>query len=110
MAFIATLVYELDPTTPPEAQKLLRAELVGRRYNDRYEGKRLPANAVWIRRTTGEGETVDDLKLRCGQELGAAVAAVARAGLAIRLVRAWVQVAGAGTYGLLGVPEPQENV
>ncbi len=120
MAFIATLVYELDPTTPPEAQKLLRAELVGRRYNDRYEGKRLPANAVWIRRTAGDGETVDDLKARCGEELAAAVAAVARAGLAIRLVRAWAQVSGAGTYGLVEVPspaataaggtEPEENV
>jgi hypothetical protein len=120
LAFIATLVYELDPSTSPEAQKLLRAELVGRRYNDRYEGKRLPSNAVWIRRT-GEGETVDDLKIRCGEELGAAVAAVARAGLAIRLVRAWAQVSGAGTYGLVEVPgpsapgagggkEPEENV
>jgi hypothetical protein len=108
VAFIATVAYELDPSTPPEAQKLLRAELVGRRYNDRFEGKRMPANTVWIRRNTEPNETVDDLKLRCGAELRAAVAAVARAKLPIRLLRAWVQVTGAGTYGLVD-PDPQER-
>ena len=43
--FVATVVYELDPGAPLEAQKLLRAELVGRRYNDRYEGKLMPKSA-----------------------------------------------------------------
>lgn len=110
MAFIATVVYELDPTSPPEAHKLLRAELVGRRYNDRYEGKRLPNSAVWIRRTAGAGETVDDLKARCAEELRAAVAAVARAGLPIRLVRAWVQVTGAGTFGLVETSQVETSL
>jgi hypothetical protein len=103
MAFVATLAWELDATSSPQAARLLVAELVGRRYLDRFEGKRLPAHTVWIRRNVEAGENVDDLRLRCAAELRAAVAAVARAGLPIRLVRAWVQVTGAGTYGLIEV-------
>ena len=106
MAFVATLAWELHASTSPQAAKLLVAELVGRRYLDRFEGKRLPAHTVWIRRNVEEGETVDDLKRRCSAELHAAVAAVARAGLPIRLLRAWVQVTGAGTYGLV---EPEAS-
>jgi len=107
MAFVATLAWELDPSSSPQAAKLLVAELLGRQYLDRFEGKRLPAHTVWIRRNVEDGETVDDLKRRCAAELRAAAAAVARAGLPIRLVRAWVQVTGAGTYGVLDV-QPDE--
>lgn len=108
--FVATLSYELDASTSSDARKLLRAELVGRRYNDRYEGKPMPANCLWIGRNTEPGETVDHLLEKSRAELHAAVAAVARTGLSIRLVRGWVQVTGAGTYGLIeGVaPEPQK--
>ncbi|MBL9022821.1 MAG: hypothetical protein JNL21_11525 [Myxococcales bacterium] len=105
MAFVATLAYELDPSTSPQAAKLLVAELVGRRYNDRFEGKRMPANVLWIRRAGEPSETVDDLRAKMGAELATAVAAVARAGLPIRLLRAWVQVTGAGTFGLLDVAQ-----
>jgi hypothetical protein len=105
MAFVATLAYELDPSTSPQAAKLLVAELVGRRYNDRFEGKRMPANVLWIRRAGEPSETVDDLKAKMGAELAAAVAAVARAGLPIRLLRAWVQITGAGTFGLLDIAQ-----
>lgn len=101
MAFVATLAYELDPSTSATAAKLLVAELVGRRYHDRFEGRRMPANTLWIKRNAEPGETVDDLKRKCGVELAAAAAAVARAGLPIRVVRAWAQVTGAGTFGLL---------
>ncbi len=105
MAFIATVVYELDPTTPPESRKLLRAELAGRRYNDRWEGKLMPSNAVWIRRTAEPHETVDHLQKKCTAELQSAVAAVAKTGLAIALLRAWVQVTGAGAFGLANLEE-----
>ncbi len=99
--FTATLAYELSPSTAPEAKKLLVAELVGRRYNDRFEGKELPAGCVWIRRSKAEHETVDDLARRVQAELEDAVRAVARAGLTIKLVRGWVQVSGAGTWTLI---------
>lgn len=103
MAFIATLTYELDPGVSPDARKLLRAELCGRRWQDRWEGRLMPAGCLWIRRTAGPGETVDDLKLACERELMEAAAAVEATGRPTRVRRAWVQVAGAGTWGLLGV-------
>ena len=59
----------------------------------------MPASAVWIRRSAAKGETTDDLHAACGRELVAAVAAVAATGRSITLVRAWVHVSGAGTYG-----------
>ena len=105
MAFVATLAYELDPSTSPQAAKLLVAELVGRRYNDRFEGKRMPANVLWIRRAGEPTETVDDLKAKTAAELAAAAASVARAGLPIRVVRAWIQVTGAGTFGLVEIAQ-----
>jgi len=103
MAFIATLTYELDPETTPETRRLLRAELCGRRWQDRFEGRLMPAGCLWIRRTAPPGETVDDLKRTCERELLEAAAAVASTGRAARVRRAWVQVAGAGTWGLLAV-------
>ena len=101
MSFVATVVYELDPSTSPEAQKLLRAELVGRRYNDRYEGKLLPRNTVWIQRGAAEGEFVDALMDRCAGELRSAVAAVAKMGFPIRLVRGWIHISGGGAWGTI---------
>lgn len=103
MAFVATLTYELDPTTEPEARKLLRAEMCGRRWQDRHEGRLMPAGCLWIRRTAPPGETVDDLKRTCERELRDAAAAVVATGRTLRVRRAWVQVAGAGTWGLLDV-------
>jgi hypothetical protein len=97
--FIATMSYELHPTTEPDARKLLRAELVGRRWKDRWEGFLMPANTVWIKRSAGPKESTDDLHAACSRELHAAVAAVAATGRKISLVRAWVHVSGSGTYG-----------
>ncbi|XXT18136.1 hypothetical protein WME94_48695 [Sorangium sp. So ce429] len=99
-SFIATMVYELHPDTPPDARKLLRAHLVGRRWQDRHEGAPMPPTAVWIRRSAEDHETTDDLHAACARDLGDAAAAVARAGRPIQVVRAWIQVSGAGTYGL----------
>ncbi|MFO0549445.1 MAG: hypothetical protein U0271_13720 [Polyangiaceae bacterium] len=98
--FFATLVYECDPATSSDARKLLRAELVGRRWLDRWEGRLLPSNCLWIRRSAEPGETVDHLKVKCTDELKLAAEAVARTGMKIKVTRAWVQVTGAGTFGL----------
>ena len=59
--FFATLVYELDATTDADTRKLLRAELVGRRWQDRSDGKLMPSNALWMRRSAGDDETTTDL-------------------------------------------------
>ena len=106
MAFVATLVYELHPQTEPDAARLLRAELVGRRWQDRHEGERMPANALWIRRTAEPNHTTDDVHAACATDLQKALAAVVGMGKKIGLVRAWVQVTGAGTFGLVGGAAP----
>jgi hypothetical protein len=98
--FIATMSYELDPATEPDARKLLRAELVGRRWLDRFEGLPMPAGTVWIKRAASPQESTDDVHTACGKELEQAVLAVARTGRKIGLVRVWIQATGAGTYGL----------
>lgn len=98
--FYATLSYELHPTTPPDARKLLRAELCGRRWQDRHKAALMPSNTVWIERGAGDDETTDDVHAACVRDLREAAAAVARRGLPIRVVRAWVHVSGAGTCGL----------
>ncbi|WP_437632721.1 hypothetical protein [Sorangium sp. So ce854] len=105
-SFIATMVYELHPDTPPDARKLLRAHLVGRRWQDRHDGAPMPSTAVWIRRSAQDHETTDDLHAACARELGEAAAAVARAGRPIQVTRAWIQVSGAGTYGLAALARP----
>jgi len=99
--FIASMSYELHSSTLPDARKLLRAELVGRRWQDRYQALPMPAGTVWIRRSAPPEQTTDDVHAACAQDLHAAVAAVARSGRPIRLVRAFIQVSGAGTYGLV---------
>jgi hypothetical protein len=107
--FFATLVYELDPSTEADARKLLRAEMVGRRWQDRADGRPLPGTALWIRRAAGPSETTDDVHRACGEDLLSSIAAVERGGRRVTLRRAWVQVAGAGTYGLLAVPPKAEG-
>ncbi|WP_437646130.1 hypothetical protein [Sorangium sp. So ce362] len=107
-SFIATMVYELHPDTPADARKLLRAHLVGRRWQDRHEGAAMPSTAVWIRRSAEDHETSDDLHAACARDLDAAAAAVARAGRPIQVMRAWIQVSGAGTYGLAPVARPAQ--
>jgi hypothetical protein len=99
MSFYATLVYDLAPETPPEARKLLRAELAGRRWESKHRGRLTPSNTMWMKRSAGPQETTDHLHRACCRELEEAVAAVARRNLPIRLLRAWVHVSGAGTFG-----------
>lgn len=105
--FVAMVVYELDPSTPLDAQRLLRAELVGRRYNEACDGKRMPASCVWARRTAAPGETVDDVSARCLAELTAAARAVRKMGFKLRVSRAFIQVTGAGTFGVF---EPDDDI
>jgi hypothetical protein len=104
--FIATLCYELDPSTAPDARKLLRAELVGRRWQDRCEGALMPANAVWIRRSAADDETTRDVHAACARDLHAAVEAVRGTGRAIAVKRAFVHVSGGGSFGMAPVPPP----
>ena len=55
--FHVTMSYELHPTTPPEARKLLRAELVGRKWNDRHKTALMPSSTVWCSRSMGDDDT-----------------------------------------------------
>jgi hypothetical protein len=98
--FYATMSYELDPKTPPDARKLLRAELVGRKWNDRTRALLMPSSTVWSLKPAADDETTDDVHAACVRDLRDAAAAVARTGRQIAVVRAWVHVSGAGTIGL----------
>jgi hypothetical protein len=99
--FFVTLTYELHPQTEPDAAKLLTAELVGRRWQERYEGEKMPANTLWMKRSVEPHHTTDDTHAASVQDLVKALAAVAKTGKRITLVRAWVQVTGSGTMGVV---------
>ena len=101
MWFYVTMAYELHPQTEPDAVKLLRAELVGRRWQDTYNGERMPANAVWMKRSVEDHHTTDDAHAASAADLYKAVAAVVGMGKKIALRRAWVQVTGAGSIGIV---------
>jgi len=105
MSFYASMSYDLDPETPPDARKLLRAELVGRLWRDKWEGRLTPSHTLWIKREAKRGETTDHIPRRCGEEVAEAIAAVASTGRKISLRRAWVHVSGAGTFG----PIPRDS-
>ena len=105
--FYCTMSYEVHASVPPESRKLLLAELVGRRWQDRLKGDRLPAGTVFMNRNATAEQTTSDLFQACLVDLRAAAEAVARMGRPMKLGRAWVQVAGAGSYGLAG-PEVLE--
>jgi hypothetical protein len=107
--FVATMSYELHPSTEPDAAKLLRAELCGRRWQDRCNGEKMPASTLWIQRSAEPAHTTDDVHEACAADLRAAVAAVAATGRKIVVLRAWVQVSGAGTYGLAALRPPEER-
>jgi hypothetical protein len=106
--FVTTLVYELHPQTDPKAAKLFRAELVGRRYKEQWEGQPLPRTALWIRHTLEAEETVDHLRERVGRDVRAATLAVRRVGLALEITSAWVHVMGGGTFGLVALDAPEK--
>lgn len=105
--FHVTLSYELHPTTPPEARKLLRAELVGRKWNDRHRAALLPSGTVWMSRQAGEDDTTDEVHAACLQDLREAARAVARTGRPMKIVRAWLHVSGGGAF-YLAAPESLE--
>ena len=98
--FQVTMSYELHPTTLPEARKLLRAELGGRKWNDRHRAALTPSSTVWCTRTMGDDDTTDEVQAACLLDLREAAAAVARTGRVIKVVRAWLHISGGGWMGL----------
>ncbi len=98
--FTVTLSYELHPTTPPEARKLLRAELVGRKWNDRHRAALMPSNTLWITRAVGDDDTTDEVHVASVRDLREAAQAVARTGRPIQIVRAWLHISGGGAFSL----------
>jgi len=104
--WIATMSYELHPATEPDAARLLRAELVGRRWQDRWRGEKMPASTVWINRSSEPQHTTDDVQAACAEDLYRAVTAVVETGRKLVVLRAWIQVTGAGTFGLVPVTRP----
>ncbi len=98
--FFVTMVYDVSPDTAADARKLLRAELVGRRWHDRRRDRLVPRSAVWIDRKVDDDLTTDDVHAMSAAELRDAARRVASTGRPIRILRAWIQVAGGGTYGL----------
>lgn len=99
MSFYATLVYDVDPSASPDARKLLRAELAGRRWQSKHGGRLTPSSAMWMKRSAAPKETTDHLHRACCRELLDAIQAVRARGFPIELLRAWVHVSGAGTFG-----------
>jgi hypothetical protein len=100
--FIASMSYDVSDDTPAAARKLLRAELVGRRWHDRVRDRLMPQSAVWMERVASEGETTSLVHDQCAEDLRRAAAAVEQRGLTCRVTRAFIQVSGGGSYGLAG--------
>jgi hypothetical protein len=98
--FVASMTYDLSKDTPDDSRKLLRAELVGRRWRDRVKERLLPRNMVWMMRESHGDETTSDIHDHCAGELKAAAEAVRSMGRSCTVLRAWIQVSGGGTYGL----------
>jgi len=98
--FTASMSYDLSSGTSGEARKLLSAELAGRRWKRRLRERLMPRNTIWIERSATDEQTTSDLHRICAIELRDAARAVAAAGLPIEVVRAFIQVSGAGSYGL----------
>ncbi len=97
--FVCSMTYETHPEVTEADRKWLRAELVGRRWLEHVEGKKLPSNAVFMVRSAGDEETTDDVHEACTRELRAAAQAVRKSGRALTVTRAWIHVSGGGTYG-----------
>ncbi len=99
--FIASISYDVSPDASPQARKLLLAEMVGRRWLDRCAGNRLPANTLWIKRTANEDDTTRTIYKGCSLDLQKAVQAVRNTGRTLSVRRVWIQVSGAGTFGVV---------
>jgi hypothetical protein len=97
--FVCTMSYELGPETPEPTAKLLRAELCGRRWRDRVDERLLPRNTLWIERSAEDHENTGHLHDACSRDLKTAAEAVRKMGFPLKVLRAWIQVSGGGTFG-----------
>lgn len=97
--FVCTLAYEVHPGTSDEARRLLRAELVGRRWQERVGDRRLPSTVLFMVRSAVDEHTTNDVHDACAADLRAAAEAVRAMGRELVVTRAWVHVSGGGTYG-----------
>ncbi len=61
----------------------------------------MPHNALWVEKTAGDKDTTREVHDACARDVKDALAAVAKAGLPIELLRAWIQVSGGGTFGMM---------
>ncbi len=98
--FVCSMSYELARDSADEARKLLRAELVGRRWQDKVGDRPLPSGTVWIHRSAGDDDTTNQVHDACTRDLKSAAEAVRKTGLELKVLRAWIHVSGGGTYGL----------
>jgi hypothetical protein len=101
--FTASMSYELGADTSAEARKLLLAELAGRRWRDRLKERHLPSQTLVLSRSLDDDQTTNDLHDMCASDLRDAARSVQRMGRAIQVLRAFIQVSGAGTHGLAPV-------
>jgi hypothetical protein len=53
-----------------------------------------------MNRSAADGETTSDVHDACAEDLKQAAEAVATNGQTIKVLRAWIQVSGGGSYGL----------
>lgn len=99
-SFIATISYDVSPQASEQARKLLLAEMVGRRWLQECKGRKLPTNTLWCQRTVKAEATTRTVFHDCTEDLKKAVSAVRRSGREMAVRRVWVQVSGAGSYGV----------
>lgn len=98
--FIASMTFELGPGTSEPARRLLVAELVGRRWFDRVRERRMPKNCLWTKKKIGPDQNTGHIHTACAEELEACAERVRARGHELSVRRAFIQVAGGGTYGL----------
>lgn len=102
--FIASMTFEVSPATAEPARRLLVAELVGRRWFDRVRDRRMPQNCLWTKKKIGPDQNTSHIHRACAEELETCAARVRDRGHTLEVRRAFIQVAGGGTYGLAPPP------
>ncbi len=103
--FIATISYDVSPDASQQARRLLHAEMIGRRWQEECNERKMPANTLWSQRTVGAEANTRTVYRDCAEDLKKAVSAVRGTGREIAVRRVWIQVSGAGSFG---VADPQD--